>query len=423
LFQKTILRIAKISPMCTLLVAGPSFGQMIPLEDERWDHVQAILTVDEDEVRHDRPVPFAYWEDATNGLAEHIGPCPEPPPDQCLIGQCWGTAFQYSQFFPAGIQFSGGTGAGWDDPAGGLYSVTSKVGFKFQIDETLDYDLFVDVDPGDGPALNGTYNGSVSLWAYHAQGFATLVDHSEGVLQTSGRLGPGTYKLQGYSTEAGSHMDFQGPVYAAQWTVHVVSNPIVPGGYPRDDSTGCGGTIVLTVPTAGPQSSYTFQWRRNFVPLVDGPSVLGATTATLTLTNVCSEDDYDVLVTGPDPDNSVTITEPSRLAHVAIITNPTGVENEPTTPTATVVRAPAPNPFRISTSVVYEVNKPARLVAAVYNVSGAQVRSIVDRTVSGPGAVTWDGRLRSGERAPAGLYFLRVGLDEVRETRKVVLIE
>ena len=87
------------------------------------------------------------------------------------------------------------------------------------------------------------------------------------------------------------------------------------------------------------------------MPLTNGPGVTGATTSTLTLTNVCAAADYDVVVTGPNPVGGGTIAEPSRLAHLSIVT-PTGVDVEPASPDAPVVRAPAPNPFRDRKSVV-----------------------------------------------------------------------
>ncbi|HEU4724567.1 MAG TPA: hypothetical protein VFU59_04620, partial [Candidatus Eisenbacteria bacterium] len=61
----------------------------------------------EDYQEHHPPASFAYWDDTCTGLAEQYEPCPEPPPDQCLVAECSGGAHQISQFYPAGIQFSG----------------------------------------------------------------------------------------------------------------------------------------------------------------------------------------------------------------------------------------------------------------------------------------------------------------------------
>jgi hypothetical protein len=418
--KNSIPCVSRLFPLCILLVTGTAFGQMIPLEDLRSGGVDAFYFDVEDYQHHEPPVPFAYWEDDCTSLAEKYEPCQNPPPDQCLVGQCTGTAYQVSEFFPAGLQFSGVTRASWGGPPSGLWSVQSVSGFKFRIDNTLDYNLFIDVDPGDSHLTGGT-GGAVRLWAYYSGGTTALYEVTDGLLQVAGRLGPGTYALEGLSKAEGTLESFQGLAYSAQWTVQQPQQPAI-AIQPSDHSAACGGTVVFSVGTTGTPSNYTFQWRKNFVPLANGPGVTGATASTLTLSNVCSADDYDVVVTGPDPAGGGTISEPSRLAHLSIVT-PTGVETEPTSPTTTAVGAPAPNPFRVSTSVAYDVQGSTRLVATVYNAAGARVRSLVDRTVSRSGSVTWDGRLRSGTRAPVGVYFLRVELGSVHQTRKVALLE
>lgn len=413
--------ILRLFPLCILLVTGPASGQMIPLEDLRGDLVHVIYQwTGEDLQSRLPPVPFGHWEDECIAIAEVYEPCENPPPDQCLVGQCTGIAFQNSEFFPAGIQFSGGTSASWGVPPAGLWSVSSVSGFKFRIDNPVDYDLFITVDQGDS-RFDGVGGGNVYLKANHSGGSTDIHFVTDGQMQFTGRLGPGTYTLEGFSQKFANLEAFQGLIYFAQFTVHQPQAPAI-GIQPSDHSVACGGSAVFSVGTTLPQSNYTFQWRRNFVPLVNGPGVAGATTSTLTLTNVCSADDYDVVVTGPNPAGGGPVSEPSRLAHLTIVT-PTGVETAPTNPAIAIVRAPAPNPFRTSTSIGYDVRLPTHLSAAVYNASGARIRSLAERTVTGPGALTWDGCLRSGARAPVGIYFLRVEMGDVRETRKVVLLE
>lgn len=378
-----ISRIASLFPFAVLLTPEPTFAQMTPLEDLRTNSAHVFYQATGEDFRKSTPpVPFAHWEDQTVGIAEVYQACEDPPPDSCLVGSCTGIAYQNSEFFPAGIQFSGATGA---------------------------------------HVLDGTWAGEVSQEVFNSAGDATeLHGFTIGQQQVTGRLGPGTYKLEGFSEKAGNWESFQGAFYFAQWTVHEPQAPHITL-QPSDRATACGGSVVLSAGTALSPANYTFQWRRNFVPLTDGPDVTGATTSTLTLTNVCSAADYDVVVTGPNPAGGGPIAEPSRLAHLTIVA-PTGVETEPTSP-ATAIRAPAPNPFRVSTTVEYDVRKPTRLVAAVYNASGARVRSLADQTISSSGSITWDGRLHSGARAPVGIYFLRLELGGLRQTRKVVLLE
>jgi len=424
MFLITASRAVRLLPFSILLLAGDVQAQMTPLADLRKDDCHVFYQQDGEDYQVNTPgASFGYWEDQTTAVAEVYQPCPDDPTQQCLVGQCSGSAFQFSEFFPAGIQFSGGTGASWGIPPSGLWSVSSMSGFKFATDTTLVYDLTVIMDQGDARSVDGNTGGAVYLKQYHAGGTTDLYFVADGQPTFKGRIGPGTYELFGFSQKVGGLENFQGTTYFAQWTVHKPAVPHI-ARQPGDLSAGCGGTVVFSVGTTLPQGNYTYQWRRNLVPLTNGPGVSGATTATLTLTNVCTAADYDVVVTGPDPSQGgLMVAEPSRLAHLTIISTPTGVATEPTSAQAITVRAPAPNPFRASTSIDYEARKPARLVATVYNAAGAQVRSLADRPVSGAGSVTWDGRLRSGARAPVGIYFIRVELGDVRTTGKVILLE
>ena len=418
-----IRRTARLVPLCALFVMGSASAQMIPLEDFRVESVHILFMDGEDYQEHRPPASFGYWDDTCTGLVEKYEPCPEPPPDQCLIGQCSGGAHQISQFYAAGIQFSGVTGADWWGPEAGIYLLRSLSGFKFRVDTAFDYNLTAIVDPGDSPGLDGTYAGSVELSIYNSAGNATTLHYVlDGQLDATGRLGPGTYELKGSSGKYGPWATFQGPAYFAQWTVQQPQVPTI-AYQPPDHSTACGGTVVFSVGTVSSQSNYTFQGRRNFVPLTDGPGVSGATTSTLTLTNVCSADDYDVVVTGPNPAGGGTISEPSRLAHLSIISTPTGVESDPISgaPVAQV-RAASPNPFRAGTALSYTVPPSTHVRTRVYDASGARVRDLTDGVVSGSGSLVWDGRTQMGERAPAGVYFVHVDAGTVRETKKVVLL-
>jgi flagellar hook assembly protein FlgD len=62
-------------------------------------------------------------------------------------------------------------------------------------------------------------------------------------------------------------------------------------------------------------------------------------------------------------------------------------------------------------------------VAAVYDASGARVRSLTNAVVSGSGSIAWDGRTQAGDRAPTGVYFVHIKAGAVRETKKLVLLK
>jgi hypothetical protein len=117
-----------------------------------------------------------------------------------------------------------------------------------------------------------------------------------------------------------------------------------------------------------------------------------------------------------------TIIEPSRLAELTVDTTISGVETGDGPRPAFSIRAAGPNPFSGNTAFRYAAAAPLKATIAIYNASGARVRTLVAGVVSGSGTVRWDGNTETGARAPAGIYFLRAEAGSIRENRKIVLV-
>lgn len=86
--------------------------------------------------------------------------------------------------------------------------------------------------------------------------------------------------------------------------------------------------------------------------------------------------------------------------------------------------APArPNPFRLATSLPFDLDRGAHVTLDVMNVGGQRVARLLDREVAaGSHAVPWDGRDALGHRVASGTYFYRVRTDDgAAATRKMVL--
>jgi hypothetical protein len=86
--------------------------------------------------------------------------------------------------------------------------------------------------------------------------------------------------------------------------------------------------------------------------------------------------------------------------------------------------SPRPNPTSAATSV--ELAVPAsggRASVAVYDIAGRRVRSLVDGDAApGRRVLTWDGLDASGERAAAGVYFVKLEAPHVKDTKKITLL-
>jgi hypothetical protein len=79
-----------------------------------------------------------------------------------------------------------------------------------------------------------------------------------------------------------------------------------------------------------------------------------------------------------------------------------------------------PNPFPQFTRITYEVPFAGPVRLSIFDVSGREVARPVDATVpAGRGEVEWNGRTRSGEVAPAGVYWYRIRTDQGIRVRQL----
>ena len=84
-----------------------------------------------------------------------------------------------------------------------------------------------------------------------------------------------------------------------------------------------------------------------------------------------------------------------------------------------------PNPFRNLLYLKYQVNKGSDFVnLKVYDVSGRLVKIIVagKRRMPGIWSARWDGQDEMNRSIPAGVYFCRLEIGELNETKKVILL-
>jgi len=395
-----------------------SAAQMTPLKDTRYTEAQAEMFGN---VQHDKitpTAPFDLFDSTINMLAEN--------PDPNDAGSCSADAFQFSQFFPAAIYGSGGTSGGWD-VYDSPYSAASLCSIRFRLDQCAQFqlDAWVD-DPGDFPFFP---TGYVLL---HGPTFATMYHElrETGELHTTGRIAPGEYVLEGRSAFSvnGGLQYVNGATYSFTWFLTPCGTPLI-AQQPADAAVPAGAAATFGVVPNGPSggaettsrsssAALTYQWRRNLVPLTDDGHVSGSTTSTLTIHDASDADTayYDVVVS----DGSVD--EPSRLARLEI-SGTAAVEGAPAGPqSALTLFASGPNPFASSTSFRYVAAHPLRATVAIYDVTGARIRTLADGVLEGAGTLAWDGRSAAGNRVPAGVYFLRADAGATHESRRVVLL-
>jgi hypothetical protein len=374
---------------------------MIPLDDLREISADATWMGVTDSKSDHPAAPFAYFNSYSDAFsADPAGIAP---------GSTSATAFQVSQFLPNAISMSGGTSGAWGVVPGD-YAALSYANFKFSLDRCHQYQYDAWLDPGDlGESRNAVVASGTGL---------DYENDPVGEVHTTGRLPAGTYEVEGKSYIISNRENTTGPTYTILWTCIPCTTTLI-HSHPHGITVGCGGTATFTVaPTSPVPPGLTYQWRRNMVPLTNGPNVAGATSPTLTITNACTPDAgyYDVVL------SDGTIVEPSQLAQLNVATAVTAVDETDASQAPFSVVQAGPNPFGAKTSFRFAAAKPLHARIVVYNASGAMVRSLVDGMVSGAGTFTWDGTTRIGAPAPAGIYFVKIEAGAVHESRKVVLL-
>ena len=84
----------------------------------------------------------------------------------------------------------------------------------------------------------------------------------------------------------------------------------------------------------------------------------------------------------------------------------------------------APNPFNPRTVIRFELPESARVNLTIYDAAGRLVRTLVaDATLTaGRHERNWDGRDQTARGVAAGVYFYRLEVGGIRETRSMVLV-
>jgi len=125
-----------------------------------------------------------------------------------------------------------------------------------------------------------------------------------------------------------SFSDFSNFALATACIAPVIANP---SDHPQDASKCENQSVTFTVNATGTGSaSFTYQWRKNGAPISNGGDIDGATSSSLTINNLATDDagSYDVLVTRPcganTTSNAATLTVNPNLTPSVSISQTSG---------------------------------------------------------------------------------------------------
>jgi len=88
-----------------------------------------------------------------------------------------------------------------------------------------------------------------------------------------------------------------------------------------------------------------------------------------------------------------------------------------------LLRQNIPNPFNPETVIRYSLARTGPVTIRIYNVSGALVRTLVDKPqAAGEYVARWNGTDDRGRPLPSGAYFYRLEAHGFLDSRKLILL-
>jgi len=83
-----------------------------------------------------------------------------------------------------------------------------------------------------------------------------------------------------------------------------------------------------------------------------------------------------------------------------------------------------PNPFNPQTTIAFSISKPSNVHLAIYDITGARVRDLVDeKRVPGVYRVVWNGRSQNGNPVASGVYFYKLTAGSFTSSKKMVVLK
>jgi len=124
----------------------------------------------------------------------------------------------------------------------------------------------------------------------------------------------------------------------------------------------------------------------------------------------------------PSPNSGFVAVAGGGLHSLGLREISTGVEDEGLTGGFIQIQSVAPNPFSMSTSVLFQSPGLSNLTLQVYDTAGRLVRTQpLGNFPAGQHTITWDGRDSLGAGLTSGLYFIRLQGAEQQASAKVLL--
>ncbi len=180
--------------------------------------------------------------------------------------------------------------------------------------------------------------------------------------------------------------------------------------------TYSGGSIWTTLATGVPVDAYgqgSYNYR-----IETGTSLYTHCRVQVFARDVCGNEGIDM----SDGEFTVQLVTPPPKPGEPIPVDP--ISSMPTAPKDDYLGAPFPNPFNPVTTIRFGLKAPARVEMAIYDVTGALVKTLATGEVLKAGNFTrrWDGTNNGGASVASGIYFLQMKTESFTKTKRLVLL-
>ena len=83
-----------------------------------------------------------------------------------------------------------------------------------------------------------------------------------------------------------------------------------------------------------------------------------------------------------------------------------------------------PNPFNALTKIDYYLYKEEKIKLSIYNIEGKKIKVLKsEKQQPGYGSIFWDATNKFGQPVPTGIYFLKMNVSEIMQTKKMILLK
>ena len=83
-----------------------------------------------------------------------------------------------------------------------------------------------------------------------------------------------------------------------------------------------------------------------------------------------------------------------------------------------------PNPFNPITTIRFEINHSDHASVEIFDLKGRLIKTLLNKyMVAGQHTIKWDRTQKKGKNATSGIYFYRLSVGGIYQTKKMIILK